>query len=297
MSILKDSAARRSSDPRIIAGDRAESQMAFYLRRSFGEDSAIRVLNDLRLTDAGDAFQIDHLVLHRHGAIIIESKSVTTRVRINALSEWERYFNGVWGGMPSPIAQARLQGESLRRLFQKNRESLRRKLAGFMQTGFGHFSIEVLVAISDSGAIERHDQTTAPEAMKADFVCDRIRSIIARQRKSTGLLGDSVAISEAELQEVTAFLLNSVVPPAPKISALSSPSPSPSPSPGLTCSKCGSSDGSIQHGRFGYYWKCAPCGGNSKLALPGAGRLRKDGATFTFHGEDGTTALFHTNAR
>ena len=291
MSVPKDSAVRRSSDPRIIAGDRAESQMAFYLRRSFGEDSAIHVLNDLRLTDAGDAFQIDHLVLHRHGAIIIESKSVTTRVRINALSEWERYFNGVWRGMPSPIAQARLQGESLRRLLQQNRERLRRKLAGLIQTGFGNFSIEVLVAISDSGAIERHDQTTAPEAMKADFVCDRIKSIIAYQRKSTGLLGDSVAISEAELQVVTTFLLNSVMPLAPKISAR------PSPSPDLTCSKCGSSDGSIQHGRFGYYWKCAPCGGNSKLTLPGAGRLRKAGATFTFHGEDGTTTHFHTNAR
>jgi len=160
-----------------------------------------------------------------------------------------------------------------------------------MQTGFGNFSIEVLVAISDSGAIERHDQTTAPEAMKADFVCDRIKSIIAYQRKSTGLLGDSVAISEAELQVVTTFLLNSVMPLAPKISAR------PSPSPDLTCSKCGSSDGSIQHGRFGYYWKCAPCGGNSKLTLPGAGRLRKAGATFTFHGEDGTTTHFHTNAR
>lgn len=40
-------------------------------------------------------------MLHRSGAVIIESKSVTSAVRINERSEWARAWNGRWSGMPS----------------------------------------------------------------------------------------------------------------------------------------------------------------------------------------------------
>lgn len=47
----------------------------------------IYVFNDLRLEQEQDAAQIDHLILHRYGATIVESKSVTTRIQVNEQGE------------------------------------------------------------------------------------------------------------------------------------------------------------------------------------------------------------------
>ena len=64
------------------AGAKAEAQMAFYLKRAFSDDPDVWVFNDLRFrSDEEDVAQVDHLVMHRSGFIVIESKSVTSKVR------------------------------------------------------------------------------------------------------------------------------------------------------------------------------------------------------------------------
>ncbi|MDQ2732228.1 MAG: NERD domain-containing protein [Armatimonadota bacterium] len=99
--IIKELDPFTSEDPLLKAGRTAEEQMAFYLRRAFGDDPYILVFNSLRLEADGDAAQIDHLILHRHGMIIIESKSVTSRVQINNRGEWIRWHDRVPRGMAS----------------------------------------------------------------------------------------------------------------------------------------------------------------------------------------------------
>ena len=112
--IVKELDPLKSNDKFEQAGHYAESQLAFYLKREFEYDLQIFVFNHLRLKKAGDACQIDHLVLHPYGMIIIESKSVTTRVEVNELGEWKRWFNTAWQGMPSPVLQAQRQGKFLK---------------------------------------------------------------------------------------------------------------------------------------------------------------------------------------
>lgn len=97
--ICKERDASQQTDNDIFsqAGAKAEEQMAFYLRREFGSDPEVWVFNDLRFeTESGDAAQIDHLVLHRSGFILVESKSVTSKVRARANGEWERIWNNHW---------------------------------------------------------------------------------------------------------------------------------------------------------------------------------------------------------
>ncbi len=55
------------------AGDEAEKQMAHYLKRAYQKNKDIHVINDLRLVLGDDAAQIDHLVIHRFGFIIVIS--------------------------------------------------------------------------------------------------------------------------------------------------------------------------------------------------------------------------------
>ncbi len=93
------------------AGYAAEKQMAFYLRRAFGDDANIAILNGIRLRKGDDVCQIDHLIIHEYGMIIVESKSVTSKVKINDDGSWERLWNNHYQGMPSPVLQAERQAD------------------------------------------------------------------------------------------------------------------------------------------------------------------------------------------
>ena len=77
-------------DRRQRAGAAAESQMAHYLHRGFKDDPDVYVLHGLRIEDPDQpeqdgstgVCQIDHLIVHRWGMFIVESKSVTEEVQV-----------------------------------------------------------------------------------------------------------------------------------------------------------------------------------------------------------------------
>ncbi|MBC8738499.1 NERD domain-containing protein [Paraburkholderia sp. UCT31] len=162
-----------------VAGRKAEENMAYYLRRRFADDSEVLVLNGLRLEHEGEVAQIDHLVVYEHGFFIIESKSVTTQIRVNELDEWSRMVDGVWRGMPSPIAQARLQYLVLVKKLDVRSNDFLGKLWNIAQKNFRAYFREVVVAISDSGIVERPPGNAFPNVLKADQVCEYIRTKIA----------------------------------------------------------------------------------------------------------------------
>jgi hypothetical protein len=213
--IVKDKDDTQADSKRLRAGIEAEKQMAFYLRRKFGEDDAVFVLNDIRLTRGDEVAQIDHLVVHKYGMIIIESKSVTGEIRVNAQEEWVRTYGRKRTGMPSPVRQAERQGELLQKLLQDNRKNLREKmLFGMKQGGFQNCPIQILVAISDQGIIKR-GRKPIPELYKADQIADEVVEIIKRHRKGGSLIGGNAKddgkwgnyiFKDSELQKVVQFL-------------------------------------------------------------------------------------------
>lgn len=328
MTVLKEPPDRKAGDKLQAAGDAAERQMAFYLRRAFGESEDVHVINGLRLVEGDDAAQIDHLVIHAAGAILIESKSVTQKVRVNARGEWARLWDGHWRGMPSPVLQAQHQADFLRAYLHKRRAQLRdRALIGLVERGFFYFDLDVLAAVSDGGIIERDSPDVAPQALKADQVPGHVQAIIARQRKAAGLgtvifgKADDMRLSlkAHELQRVLDLLLADhrdlvnreaeapaavlpAAPPEPQVpQKVPPPSVTDSAVPGATavCKECGAGDLTIQYGKFGYYWKCA-CGGNTKIDKTAADgrqgkKLRKQGREFFLVFDDGEEILFHTN--
>ena len=102
--ILKERTPRTPQNRFEAAEDAAEKQLAFYLNRAFGDTQDICVLNDLRVVHEGEVAQIDHLVIHRSGMAIIESKSVSTTISVNRQGEFTRSYKGTRSGMPSLIA-------------------------------------------------------------------------------------------------------------------------------------------------------------------------------------------------
>lgn len=211
--IVKEKTSRPGRNRMEQAGDAAEKQMAFYLCRCYADDPDVRVFNDLRVKRQGEVAQIDHLVLHKHGIIIIESKSVTGEVHINPQLEFVRVFGRKRTGMPSPIQEAGRQGALLRQLLVDHKEELRRKkLLGLVQGGFQHCPIQVLVAISDQGIIKR-PKKTIPELHKADQIEDQIETIIDRHQRAGKLTTPddgnwgTYAFHPEEFSRITEFLI------------------------------------------------------------------------------------------
>lgn len=237
--------------------------MAHYLRRAFADDKDVLVLNDLRLEiedTSKETLQIDHLIIHKHGLILIESKSVTGRILVNEHGEWVRTWRSGSRGMQSPILQAQRQADLLRKALVANSESMLGKiLFGRLQKGFKKCPMEIIVAISDQGIIER--KATIPELCKADQVPGRVAEIVRRHLKAGTILGtiktpiasmDGVMdFSLLERQNIAAFLIEHhcpnlqqrLDPPPPSRPTETPPLPSPAKAQESTagvCPRCGS---------------------------------------------------------
>ena len=304
-----------AATPRLRAGAEAERQMAHYLNRRFNQEPEVHVLHDLRLVDdaqleqtgASGVCQIDHLLVHRWGMFIIESKSVSQEVRVRPDGsdgdEWSRVYQGKEIGMPSPIQQARRQSEFLRVFLQRYGKQLlgqwslgSRTLAKFVwgtdQRGFTHAPIQLVIAVSDSGKIRRVDGWQEPQrpfrvfVTKADLVPDKISQELEHHRQGANvfnILKGEYGLWSIEAQEagqVAAFLAARHVgragaTPTRVNRSARNPSQRPSRAPptrgggaaAAVCKHCGATDMTARWGKYGYYWRCGGCGKNTAMPL------------------------------
>ncbi|PZV27271.1 MAG: hypothetical protein DCF12_05150 [Snowella sp.] len=318
------------------AGYSAESQLAFYLKREFKDDPQIFVFNHLRLEKAGDACQIDHLVLHPYGIIIIESKSVTTRLEVNELGEWKRWFNNGWQGIPSPVLQAQRQSKFLKNYLEDHVEKLLNTMLFGKQAHFIKMPIDLFVAISDSGIINRPKNSKLDSVSKADQIPDKIKAIIAEYRKKDSLLSltPPYAFDKNEIPKICEFFLTHHQPAKTKIASPEKSTPvitekielipQKSISVSLnkihkpefknkpvvkkininsqnTCSHCQNQNLSILYGHS-YYFKCHNCNKNTAIKnicsqCGNPEKTRKSGLQFfTECQKCETSRLLHTNS-
>lgn len=281
------------SDPRLRAGAAAERQMEFYLRRAFGRDEDVLVLNGLRLVDRENLFgdgvehvcQVDHLVLHRGGGFVIESKSCVTGVRVRGddagNDEWETAdARGRAIGLPSPLQQARRQAEFLRLLLNTHASELREADRGVLRLliklvngtphrGFRYMPLQIVVAIGDRGRVERDSAWSPPSepfrtaVLKADHVAEFVRTEIGRHGASRlpGFSGEYGfwSLRPPELMRVGEFLMGRHSP------ASASPGGTAPSDSQPRCKSCSSENVEARQGRYGRFWKCLECGANTSM--------------------------------
>lgn len=173
-------------------------------------------------------------------------------------------------GMPYPIRPAEHQGELLKGLLAANTpgllgpmprgmRTLSRIIGGADQKGFGCMPIFVIVAVSDSGRIERRNSLReAPPSWlarvkKAESVVDVIRSEwelhaehapLISKRLITGRVSDRYGLwsmSDEEIGVVIGFLIEKHTPiAAGSLGTIG------------VCKHRSSSDLDARHGRYGY---------------------------------------------
>jgi len=307
--IAKEADPISSRSRRVQAGAKAEHDTAFFLRRAFGDHRPdVLVFNDLRFEHAGEVAQIDHLVIHRHGMFVIETKHVGGTLEITRGGQFVRgYERGRELGMGSPVEQAKTQARLLRQLLIAHKEELRaRWFFGLLQGGFKNCPIEPFVAVSTNAVIRGEEY--AKEVRKADQIPGMIEDRVAAHRNSGRLLNTDISsddglyrFSDEELAQLHRFLLDRHTPRATAPPKRSAPAKQQAPTFKYLCSKCQSLKLRILHGKYGYYFKCMECSGNTWIdtrinGTDRKGRIRKSGQDFFLVcRETGDERLIFTN--
>jgi hypothetical protein len=182
--IVKPYVDREERDPRRSAGRRAERQMAHYLDRQFREHTKLHVLHDVRIEHGGEVAQMDHLVVHGFGVAIVESKSVSTSVRINAAGEWERRWDRQWRGMPDPILQGERQGLVLKRLLTRGRMSCSTRSSGCSRGRSMPWRWTCSPRSRTTARSSARSVGKRRGSMKADAIPEAIENLVASYRRT-----------------------------------------------------------------------------------------------------------------
>ena len=244
---------KKPKDPRLKAGYKAEKQMAFYLKREFQNSENIFVLNDVRVQVDDDKAQIDHLIVYPAGVVLVESKSVSGEITIDSHGGWVREWRGKREGMPSAIIQAENQSKVLKRYLVQQSDLLEWSLPN-------NFKYDVFAAISDQGIINREYEGELNELCKADQIVGRVKELAADRLKIAAKskikidLGKEIALNLNGEEKV-----NKVPSEVKENTAKYTPNPA------FKCSECDSKNLQILYGRYGYYFKCSDCEGNTPL--------------------------------
>ncbi len=177
-----------------IAHRIAQDRMAYHLRRYFGRSGEVDVLNYLRVRSNDAVTQIDHLLLHPHGLIVVERDNLPERVQIRDDGQWICWRGEEAVEIRSPITRAYLRALSLKALLDKYV-----KQKGF----FDSIELDVLVAVPDTDRIVWPSMGYLPEVCRTDQVHERVNQRILQCRRAATASG---ALSAGERRRLGEFL-------------------------------------------------------------------------------------------
>jgi len=211
--IIKDKVTKSGRSAKEKAGIKQELDVAFYLRRAFKEHDQVFIFNDLKVSHEQETAQIDHLVLYPYGFILIESKSITGEVKVNAQEEWTRSYHGKWQGMPSPIKQVELQQQLFREVLFQHKAEMLGKVLGLRQEGFGGRCWNNICAVSSNAIIHRDNMPNkiSKQLVKSEFLVEKLNSIMKLRNsvlRAINIIDSRPNFSQSEMDIICRFILS-----------------------------------------------------------------------------------------
>lgn len=285
------------------AGIKGEQESIYQIDFNFKDNNNFVVLHDLRFEINGNVAQIDHLIINRILDIYcLETKHFHSGIKISDDGEFMQFIPSkkIYVGMPSPIAQNERHIKVLQDIF---------KFCIDMPTRLGwtinpNFHSRILVNNSalvyrskkfDSSCVMksgqffssfRKDMDGTSLTSLAKVVSSETIESIALQLKSLHIpikfnyrakfgldKADDVKLQEKVIEQPEVIEKS----PQTKVIELTENVHS--------CKKCKSKNVKIQYGKFGYYYKCSDCDGNTNIKVECAvtghsAKLRKGGNKF-----------------
>jgi hypothetical protein len=179
-----------------------------YLERSLANLSDMRVFNGLRLVQGQHAFTLDHLVLHRHGFILIENASMMLELHVNARGEWTHTYCDAPLRIPSPVLQVERKLKRLHSFLEPHAPVLRRENS--QQFYFYPLKFHHLVALADDAKLQVPRGMTLPDLVKVSQLPRRVQAVAAESRRKAratlGYKAKGLELSDTELYKISAFL-------------------------------------------------------------------------------------------
>ncbi len=284
------------------AGIKAEQDAGYYIDFDFKASPRVMVIHDLRLEVNNRVAQIDHLLINRSlHVFVLETKCFHASVRINEQGEflfWNEYKKA-HEGIPSPFAQNDRHISVLKDAFDQI--EMPSRLGISLSPTFQSF-----ILIAPNADIVRPRRFDTSRVIKADMLLKNYDKYLDEISILDVVGSLSRLVSEETVKEIghklislhkpasfnyaTKFGLSRNTRTKGQPEVMQSPTQSstncatPSASK-LRCRNCNSENISIRYGKFGYYFKCLSCDGNTPINITcdkhgHKERVHKDGCKF-----------------
>lgn len=304
----------------IRAGLKAEQEAAYLIDFHLRASSITGVIHDLRLDIGGRVAQIDHLLIHRTlNVFVLETKHFHSGLKVTEDGEFLRWndYRRTYEGMASPFAQNERHIAVLKDAFK--RIDMPTRMGFRLSPTFVSF-----VIVSPNARVDRPKRFDTSRIIKADMVLKALEAKLDNEGVLESIAGISRFVSGETVMDISRKLVALHTPAARRTSGQPSPDrtvssaeapdvahenrnqaiakrPVGANSADRSCRTCGGTELTILHGKYGYYFKCRTCSGNTPIKLDcGTAshreRLRKDGIHFYRECADcRTSELFHSN--
>ena len=266
------------------AGIKAEKEAAYLIDFDYKSSPRTMVLHDLRLEVNNRVAQIDHLLIHwTLNIFVLETKCFHAGIKITDNGEflmWNDYKK-TYEGMPSPFAQNDRHIAVLTDAF--NKIDMPSRLGIRLSPVF-----HSLILVSPKARIARPQRFDTSRIIKADLlkktfdskfenasflegvggisrlvsketVRDIGRKIRSLHKKASYNYAAKFGLSEYSLPQEQSKTQRSSAQPRANGAAPSASKPK--------CRACNSENIEIRYGKFGYYFKCRSCNGNTPITV------------------------------
>jgi len=257
----KQQALIRADLRRIKNGYQAEKDNAYYLDFAFKDSSTIILLHDIRIEHKGKVAQIDHILINRIGIEILESKSFTGELTIKKDGSLDVKYGQKIETFPNPIEQNKRHLEIIRDYIKENIK---------LPTNIKFLGINI-----DSTVLINPKTTLVNDTLPKGF--ERADSFITKWNERTDKMNPlavfktlGTILTVDRVQEIAEFLVKNHKPKSydyRKKYPIKKDVETKIDSKKFLCSKCNDSNLEIRYGKYGYYFKCLSCNGNSSIKL------------------------------
>lgn len=204
MTVIKEFTRQENKDqsPDVEAGISQEEEVARQLSKAFSDDVEYFLFNNLIFSFDGENVEIDHLIIHKKGFLIIESKSISGEVSVNEAGEWSKRQKGAWTGINSPMVQMERQRNILLNMINHYAPLLFRKIAG-LQVYRSHSDFGMICCLTNKTVIQRQHipEEISKRIVKAEVVAMATRLFFGGRDDS------SIILTKQEMNDIASLLI------------------------------------------------------------------------------------------
>ncbi|HHS92530.1 MAG TPA: NERD domain-containing protein [Campylobacterales bacterium] len=279
----KQQALIRADLARVENGYKAEKDNAYYLDFGFKDSKNIILLHDIRIEHNDKVAQIDHILISRVRIEVLESKSFTGMLSIKGDGSLNVKYGQKTQTFPNPIEQNKRHAEILLDYIKENMElPTNVKLLGIPITST--ILINPKTTLSNNTlpkGFERADSFTSNREKEIDsmsplaifkhvgtmMTMDRVKEIadflVKSHKPRTFNYEKKYPIKKENKVQVTEQVQQEKVTTEKSISITDNSNITKA----THCSKCHDTNIEIRYGKYGYYFKCLSCDGNTAIKL------------------------------